>query len=116
VVFLLDEIFLISVDVLMVWHAFTLNPRNYLEDCIRFNLKDLWATGFPWQAINAAIDTSFKYDIPDSGKAEFVAQTGHNWNNSDDPLTKKLHCPRCTQQLDIPWTTCNEEKKPTFRE
>jgi len=113
---LLDATALTNIDVLMVWHAFTLNPRSYLEDCIRFNLKNLWATGFPWHAINAAIDTSFNYDIPDSGKAEFVAQTGHNWSNSDDSLKKKLHCPRCTHQLEIPWTTCCDDKLPTLRE
>ncbi|KAH8596636.1 hypothetical protein B0O99DRAFT_685632 [Bisporella sp. PMI_857] len=97
-------------DVLMVWHAFMLNPRNYLEDCIRFSLKNLWATGMPWQAVNAAINTNFSYTVPDGGIADFMAKTGHCWNNADDPLTKSIHCPRCSQALEIPWTTCSEDK------
>lgn len=94
----------------MVWHAFLLNPRNYLEDCIRFGLKDLWATGLPWQAVNAAIDTSFNYDIPEEGKVEFATKA-RQWNNTDDPLEKTLRCPRCSNELQIPWTTCDQIEK-----
>lgn len=100
----------------MVWHAFMLNPRNYLEDCIRFGLKDLWATGMPWQVVNAAIDTRFNYIVPGKAVESFTTATGHSWNNADDSLTKKLYCPRCTQQLDIPWTTCGTEKEPSLQE
>ncbi len=100
----------------MVWHAFMLNPRNYLEDCIRFGLKDLWATGMPWTAVNAAIDTSFNYIIPEEGKLAFVNKTRHNWNNAEDSLTKTLYCPRCTQKLDIPWTTCAQNEKTSRSE
>jgi hypothetical protein len=109
--------FLLSIlDVLMVWHAFMLNPRNYLEDCIRYGLKDLWATGMPWQAVNASIDTKFNYDVPEDGVASFMRATGHNWNNADDPRTKMIICPRCTQQLDIPWTTFGDNEKPSLQE
>lgn len=104
------------VDVLMVWHAFMLNPRNYLEDCIRFTLPDLWATGMPWKTVNAAIDTSFKYNVPNEGKKRFVAATGQKWSNAEDPQTKTLFCPRCTQQLAIPWTTCGKSEKPSLKE
>jgi hypothetical protein len=90
----------------MVWHTFMLNPKNYLEDCIKFGLKDLWATGIPWKAINASIDTKFSYRLPDEAKENFVSKTGHSWNNIDDPFNKKLYCPRCSQQLEIPWSTC----------
>ena len=100
----------------MVWHAFMLNPRNYLEDCVRFGLKDLWATGMPWVAVNSAIDTSFNYNVPEEGQNAFATRTGHNWLNSQDPLTKSLHCPRCTQQLDIPWTTVGKSEKPSIVE
>ena len=82
-----------------------LNPRDYLEDCARFGLKNLWASGIPWAAINEAIDTSFNYNIPEDGKAEFVASIDHNWSNIDDSLTKSLQCPRCPQVAEVPWTT-----------
>lgn len=98
----------------MVWHAFMLNPRNYFEDCIRFGLKDLWATGMPWPAVNAAIDTSFMYEVPEAAKSAWTAKTGHRWANAEDSLTKKLQCPRCNQQLDIPWTTCAQGEKPSL--
>jgi hypothetical protein len=100
----------------MVWHSFMLNPRNYLEDCVRFGLKDLWATGMPWSAVNKAIDTSFNYTVPQDGIDTFTGMTGLKWNNADDPMTKIIHCPRCTQQLDIPWTTCGMNEKPNHRE
>ncbi|TAQ86885.1 hypothetical protein B7494_g4772, partial [Chlorociboria aeruginascens] len=103
-------------DVLMVWHAFMLNPRTYLEDCIRFGVKDLWASGFPWRAVNTAIDTSFNYTVPDNGKAVFVAKTGYNWNNAEDSLTTKSLCPRCNNTLVVLWTTCGTSDKPSAEE
>lgn len=104
------------IDVLMVWHSFMLNPRNYLEDCIRFGLKDTWATGLPWDVVNAAIDTSFNYNVPDVTRLDFEKWTGFSWNNIHDPLTKTLSCPRCNQQLDIPWTTCGQGEKTSADE
>ena len=100
----------------MVWHAFMLNPRCYLEDCVRFGLKDLWATGIPWPAVNAAIDTSFNYTVPEEGMSMFLAKAGHNWNNAEDSLTKSIYCPRCQQQLEIPWTTCAQSEKTSARD
>lgn len=50
---------LITVDVLMVWHSFMLNPRTYLEDCLRFGMMGLWKTGLPWKAVDAVIDTRY---------------------------------------------------------
>jgi hypothetical protein len=107
---------LMCLDVLMVWHAFLLNPRNYLEDCVRFGLNNLWVTGLPWPAVNAALDTSFNYTVPEEGKATFTAKTGHAWNNAEDSLNKTFHCPRCTQQLNIPWTTCCQGEKTSAYE
>ncbi|KAI9648029.1 hypothetical protein NHQ30_002657 [Ciborinia camelliae] len=103
-------------DVLMVWHSLMLNPRNYLEDCIRFGLKDLWATGMPWHAVNAAIDTSFNYQVPTAAKERFTKATGHHWSNALDHAAKTLNCPRCTQVLEIPWTTCATNEKPSLKE
>jgi hypothetical protein len=101
----------------MVWHSFILNPRNYLEDCVRFGLQRLWATGMPWSAVNDAIDANFNYNIPELGRNDFIAKTGHNWSNAEDPLVKKLSCPRCVKgQLEIPWTTVGKSEKPTISE
>jgi hypothetical protein len=110
------QLWLIRIDVLMVWHAFMLNPRSYLEDCIRFGLKDLWATGMPWPVVNAAIDTSFNYTAPETAMKDFTARTGYQWKNEEDSLIKKVSCPRCNQELHIPWTTCCQSEKTAPQE
>lgn len=93
-----------------------LNPRDYLEDCIRFGVKDLWATGMPWAAIDAALDTRFNYLVPEEAQASFIGATGFNWDNVQDSLTKKLNCPRCSQTSEVPWTTCCANEKVHPRE
>lgn len=90
----------------MVWHTFMLNPQKYLEDCARLGLKDLWATGMPWAAVNAAIDKDFNYNTPEEARIAFGDSTGCQWDNIDDSLTKVLNCPRCNAVNEVPWTTC----------
>ncbi|KAH8813048.1 hypothetical protein F5884DRAFT_879283 [Xylogone sp. PMI_703] len=111
-----DPAMLPPLDVLMVWHAFMLNPRNYLEDCIRFGLKDLWATGLPWKAVNAVIDTNFNYSPPVEAQTRFTEHVGLHWDNAKDSLTKTLPCPGCSAQLEVPWTTCGLSDKPSAKE
>jgi hypothetical protein len=93
-----------------------LNPRNYLEDCIRFGLKNLWMTGMPWPAVNDAIDSNFKYTVPEEALTTFVTKTEHDWKNEEDSPTKKVQCPKCNQELNIPWTTCCQGEKTSVRE
>jgi hypothetical protein len=100
----------------MVWHAFMLNPRNYLEDCIRFGVPNLWATGMPWKVVNEAMDVNFNYVVGDDAKVSFVNTTGYNWDNAEDSTLKKLNCPRCQQALEIPWTTLGLSEKPSDSE
>lgn len=50
------------VDVLMVWHAYMLNPRAYLEDCIRTGRMALWNVAVPWRLVAECIDSeTFEY-------------------------------------------------------
>ncbi|KAK8064018.1 hypothetical protein PG996_008670 [Apiospora saccharicola] len=98
--------FLPPIDVLMVWHAHMLNPRDYLEDCMRTGLKDLWNAGMPWNLVNEAIDTSFNYKPSDDSIEAWESLTGRRWNNVDDSITKALKCPSCNTVHEIPWTTC----------
>ncbi|CAG8952851.1 hypothetical protein HYFRA_00007564, partial [Hymenoscyphus fraxineus] len=104
------------IDVLMVWHSFMLNPRNYLEDCIRYGLNKVWATGMPWAAVNAAIDVNFNYLIPEQAQLSFITTTGHNWDNAQDSMTKQINCPSCSNKLEIPWTTFGMSEKPSKQE
>ena len=57
----------------MVFHSHMLNPRNFLEDCIRFDARGLWARGMPWAEVNQAIDTRFDYNVSEATKAAWVA-------------------------------------------
>ncbi|RYP71610.1 hypothetical protein DL769_004650 [Monosporascus sp. CRB-8-3] len=95
-------------DVLLVWHAHMLNPRAYLEDCLRNGLKELWTLGIPWNLVNAAIDNNFNYDVSNECKIAWETNTGRKWNNIDDAATKTLKCPVCEEIVQIPWTTCGE--------
>ncbi|KAF1979370.1 hypothetical protein BU23DRAFT_524073 [Bimuria novae-zelandiae CBS 107.79] len=55
-------------DVLMVWHSYMLNPRVYLEDCMRMGKHRQWRTSVPWKLIYDSIDDSFEYHPPSASK------------------------------------------------
>lgn len=90
----------------MVMHAHMLNPRSFLEDTLRYGLVDYWTSGMPWELVYNAISDDLHYDVSSDSKAAWVALTGRNWDNQDDPLTKGLKCPYCPAWYDVPWTTC----------
>lgn len=95
-------------DVLMVWHAHMLNPRSYLEDCMRHGLVGLWNFGMPWHLVNEAIDTGFSYTVSEDCIAAWENISGRAWNNADDPMTKSLKCPFCAEAHQVQWTTCEQ--------
>jgi hypothetical protein len=87
----------------MVWHAFTLNPRIYLEDCVRYTKHALWRTPFPWQLIYESIDDeTFQYSQTDPW--EFKKKTGHLWDPIYEDDTKMIICPKCSLAILVPWT------------
>jgi hypothetical protein len=90
----------------MVLHAHMLNPRAFLEDCIRFGHRALWLSGMPWRLVNAAINNEFAYNPADLAKARWVAETSRQWDNTADEMVKRMKCPACNAHLEIPWTTC----------
>ncbi|EPE09100.1 alpha-ketoglutarate-dependent sulfonate dioxygenase [Ophiostoma piceae UAMH 11346] len=93
-------------DVLMVLHAHMLNPRDFLEDCMRHGVPGLWAAGFPWALVNECISSGdFAYSVPDATKAQWTAQHSLAWDNIDDSPTKTLACPACQAAVFVPWTT-----------
>jgi len=92
----------------MVWHTFMLNPRNYLEDCIRFDKLRLWTTGFPWEAVNACIDNeTFEYSPSAEARQEFESKTRHAWDSFHDSPIISVACPKCRKMIPCPWTTCD---------
>jgi hypothetical protein len=96
------------IDVLMVWHAYMLNPRTYLEDCMRFSKRDLWNTPFPWWSLFDMIDSgTFIYEPPAAVIQSYETWTGDSWNpNYDDDAdaTTTIDCPRCFKRLEVRWT------------
>ena len=71
---------------MMVWHAFILNPRNFLADCIRFGKMKLWALGLPWALVARAIDDeTFQYNPGRFTVDTFKSRTRRPWNNLDEP-------------------------------
>ncbi|KAF2755125.1 hypothetical protein EJ05DRAFT_478932 [Pseudovirgaria hyperparasitica] len=83
-------------DVLMVWHTFMLSPQRYLEDCLLQGMMGLWHGGFPWMAIDQAIDTRTGiYDPGPTAAASFLSMTGRAWVNTHETGIKPLGCPSC---------------------
>lgn len=89
----------------MVWHAHMLNPRNFLEDCIRYGKMSTWATGFPWEAIDHCINNqTMEYTVSEQAQQLFEEKLDFKWNNLHDPPTKYVKCPGCGWANAVPWT------------
>lgn len=94
-----------SIDILMVWHAHSLNPRNFLEDCIRYGKISTWATGFPWEVIDRCINNhTMEYTVSEQAQRLFEQKLNFKWNNLDDPPAKQVNCPCCGRANAVPWT------------
>ncbi|KAB8360599.1 hypothetical protein FH972_024337 [Carpinus fangiana] len=83
-------------DILMVWHAFMLNPRSYLEDCLRQGMMRFWHYGLPWAAIDASLDESEVYDPGSNARFNFHKMTGNMaWQNTICAVEMRVGCPSC---------------------
>lgn len=59
-----------------------LNPRKYLEDCIRYGKMCVWGAGFPWELLDEQIDgTTFDYTATEEASRYFESQVGSSWDN-----------------------------------
>ena len=96
-------------DVIIVWHAYQLNPRDFLEDCIRYGKMEFWRAGLPWAAIDACINKdTFDFEAPLIAMEAFTARTGLPWDSNDDlePDKTTLLCPaQCNTTLRVAWTS-----------
>ena len=94
-------------DVLMVWHAYMLNPRAYLEDCLRLGRMKPWHIGMPWQAAIDCINSeTFAYEAGEEAAKNFTSDVNLPWENLDDAGPKRVGCPGCKANVEVPWTTC----------
>ena len=92
------------VDVLMVWHAYMLNPRAYLEDCLRLGHMALWHTDMPWKTVAACIDSeTFAYRPDQEAETLFTSSIPIPWDNLGS-IDKTINCPGCNALNPVPWT------------
>ncbi|KAF7622718.1 hypothetical protein F9C07_11556 [Aspergillus flavus] len=57
------------VDVLMVWHAFLLNPDDFDFYCVKHRLERMRKAPLPWQQIHEAINSrDWSYTLPEAHK------------------------------------------------
>src|ERR1700759_4397277 len=96
---------LINVDVVMVWHAYMLNPRCFLEDCYRLGKLDFFATPFPWAAIDSCIDPdTFAFNASAEARKAFEGTVDLKWDNVDDAPHKTIICPMCESANNAEWS------------
>ncbi|KAJ5389971.1 uncharacterized protein N7496_001039 [Penicillium cataractarum] len=109
----------LCLDILMVWHSHMLNPRDFLEDCIRSGKMSTWRTGFPFAAVNDCInDRTLEYTVPEKTRLLFQERLKLSWDNFHDPPGKDLECPRCTRINTVLWTEggIGESAKEAFKD
>ncbi|KAK4501518.1 hypothetical protein PRZ48_007327 [Zasmidium cellare] len=103
----LDKSNMPPADVLMVWHAYMLNPRAYLEDCLRYGRMPLWHTPMPWKTAADCINSeTFAYEPEAGAEQSFTSLTGLPWDNLADKNSKQVRCPGCRKVSFVAWTTC----------
>lgn len=103
----LDKDNLPPADVLMVWHAYMLNPRVYLEDCLRHGRMQLWHTPMPWQAVSDCINSdTFVYNPREGAEKAYEHNTGLPFHNLETIEPKSFACPTCGVRNALPWTSC----------
>lgn len=95
----------------MVLHSHMLNPRAFLEDTMRHGLGMVWSSGLPWNLLKAAITEGQQYNVSSETMTTWIGRTGRNWKNQDDPLIKRLKCPYCPAEYDVPWTSCGRSSR-----
>lgn len=99
----------------MVMHSHMLNPYSFLEDTMRQGLRAFWTSGLPWRLLSSVITKDSRYTVTEETKAHWVARTGCNWDNTEDPSTKQIQCPFCPAQNHVPWTTCGRAEADIYR-
>lgn len=105
---------ILKIDVIMVWHAYMLNPRDFLEDCLRQGKMRFWRAGLPWAAIDPCIDNdTFEYKNSYAAMERFEDRTGLQWESLNDSPTASIECPICTRCLYVPRTKWDSQRSWT---
>lgn len=99
-----DQQVLPPLDVLMVLHSYMLNPRDFLQDCLRNGLLSLWKAGFPWKYIETHLDPeTFAYEPPPQCIDNYEGAFNESWRGLHDS-SATICCPGCSMENSVPWT------------
>ncbi|KAF8638227.1 hypothetical protein AX16_010537, partial [Volvariella volvacea WC 439] len=97
-------------DVMMVWHAYLLNPRWYAEDCERnLRLREL-RSGFGPQLISIVLENGREVfqEPPNYDRLRnWTSRTGLAWEAlscGEQLLKKHILCPQCRRQVTVDLT------------
>ncbi|KAI5451536.1 hypothetical protein NCC49_001521 [Naganishia albida] len=94
-----------GLEVVMIWHAYMLNPRRYYEDCLRVpKLERLGQLGeFPLDLFTRSIDPStFEYNPPRPEKTP-SARDSLPFPTNPEISTLTVVCPQCLTSNDVAW-------------
>ncbi|KAE8167921.1 hypothetical protein BDV40DRAFT_284416 [Aspergillus tamarii] len=101
--------FLPPLDVMIIWHAYMLQPGLYADDCSRLHVPDMRRILFPWQALYNAIDVmTLEYRIPSAAEDFFELVTGQSVDLVEELTTKPnlwvylIRCPHCLVTKEMP--------------
>ncbi|GBE89582.1 hypothetical protein SCP_1602450 [Sparassis crispa] len=99
------------IDVLMVWHAYLLNPGWYAEDCLRLPImKTLGGLGDRY--IHAVVEMGdlAQYQPSSERIASWQEQTGTPWDPLEAAAQMKhrtIRCPKCLTSANAPYLTAD---------
>lgn len=100
-------------DVIMVWHAFMLNPMSFYDIFARFDMYYFINYPFPLHIINSYIDDqSYEFKVPEEKKKKYLAFVGKFAKDIIDyefeldvDLSQQfvtLYCPRTKMKISKP--------------
>ncbi|GAQ43296.1 glycine-rich domain-containing protein 1 [Aspergillus tubingensis] len=97
------------IDVMIIWHAYMLQPVIYEDDCSRLDVPHMRRVLFPWQAVVNAIDIrTTEYYIPSAARDFFENSSGQSADlleelcNETHPLVYDINCPYCHTTRNLP--------------
>ncbi|KAG5636119.1 hypothetical protein H0H81_009051 [Sphagnurus paluster] len=100
--------FLPPVDVLMVWHAYMLNPWWYAEDCLRVPTLRHLAEATPIFSSSLAhnLESILAAEPSQERRDSWYARTGKAFEPLEDAqrhLIRDIRCPKCRGLITIPY-------------
>ncbi|KAI2895594.1 hypothetical protein CBS76997_5796 [Aspergillus niger] len=111
------------IDVMIIWHAYMLQPVIYADDCSRLDVPHMRRILFPWQAVVDAIDIKTTgYCISSAAREFFEKTSGQSADllemlcTEEHQLVYDITCPYChtTRQLPIIPTAQTEDINQGF--